>query len=45
MLCERLHVLPNAGGLLQQEEMHVKRLLKILEHIDDFNEEEMKKKK
>jgi hypothetical protein len=44
MLCERLHVLPNEGGLLDQDETHINRLTRLYELIDDYREDEIERK-
>ncbi len=43
ILCEKLHTLPNDGGLLDQEERTVNRLVAIYGHLDEWREMEMKK--
>jgi hypothetical protein len=43
LICERLHVLPNEGGVLQQDEQDIKRLLVIYSHLDEWREQEMEK--
>lgn len=38
-LCDRFHVLPNPGGLFQQDESHLMRLRVALTAVDKHDEE------
>lgn len=42
-MCERFHVLPHAGGLLHQEDGHLKRMEKVI--LAQFAADELEEKK
>jgi hypothetical protein len=44
-VCERFHVLPNPGGVLQQDPNHVRKLLVTLDRMEEWRKEEMEKDK
>lgn len=37
-MCERLGVLPNPGGLLQQDRNHLKKMQKVMQAIDRYKQ-------
>jgi hypothetical protein len=43
LLCERLHILPNEGGIFQQQEEDIKKLVIIFKHLDQTRKDEYDK--
>ena len=40
-MCETFHVLPNEGGLFDQNPKHVRRLIGILNIFEEYRKEEI----